>query len=80
MSDGEKPMEIITLTTMARRLKVPARWLKEQAEAGRVPALRAGRRRWLCEPEAVTEALAHLAAKGGDDGEPPPDPADGGQP
>lgn len=66
MSDGIKPKEVITIAAMARRLKVPARWLKEQAETGHVPALRAGRRRWLCEPQAVVDALARLAAA--DDG------------
>lgn len=41
---------------MARRLRVPVRWLREQAEAGRVPCLKAGRF-YLFNPDAVAAVL-----------------------
>lgn len=34
----------ITLQSLAQRLGLPAAWLKSEAEAGRIPSLRAGRR------------------------------------
>jgi len=35
---------------------VPVSWLLAEAEAGRIPALRAGRA-WLCDPDAVEAEL-----------------------
>jgi hypothetical protein len=40
------------LGAMARRLRVPAKWLRSEAEAGRVPHLRAGSA-LLFDPEVV---------------------------
>jgi|LakMenEpi03Aug12_release.lakeMendotaPanAssembly.Ray.scaffolds.fasta_scaffold3717813_1 hypothetical protein len=59
--------EIITLRRMAARLGVTSVWLREQAEAGTVPGLRAGRR-WLFSPAAVVAAVATMATqtKGGE--------------
>ena len=59
--------ELLTLRRMASRLGVTAKWLKERAEAGDVPALQAGNR-WLFRPDAVVPAVAAMAApelKGG---------------
>lgn len=39
MNESKKPMY---LGAMARRLRVPATWLRAEAEAGRIPHLRAG--------------------------------------
>jgi hypothetical protein len=52
--------ELLPLRRMAARLGVPSAWLKEQAEAGNVPGLRAGNR-WLFVPCAVTDAVKALA-------------------
>jgi hypothetical protein len=41
--------ELLPLQRMATRLGVPSRWLREQAELGKVPGLRAGDR-WLFVP------------------------------
>ena len=48
---------------MARRLRVPVGWLRQEAEARRVPALRAGRV-FLFDPNAVEIALLERAGKG----------------
>lgn len=59
--------QLVPLRTMARRLGVPATWLRAEVDAGRVPALVAGRA-YLCNPEAVEGALydraVSLAAPG----------------
>lgn len=52
--------ELLPLRRMAARLGVPSKWLKEQAELGNVPGLRAGNR-WLFVPGAVTDAVRALA-------------------
>ena len=49
--------ELLTLQRMARRLGVTVRWLKNEAEAERVPCLRA-ESRFLFDPQTVTLALA----------------------
>jgi excisionase family DNA binding protein len=46
---------------MARLLRVSVSWLRAEAEAGRVPSLRAGRT-FLFNPEAVEKVLAARAA------------------
>ena len=47
----------------ASRLGVPAKWLRAEAAAGRVPCLRAGRR-LLMNPQAVEAALLARAQTG----------------
>jgi excisionase family DNA binding protein len=62
--------DLLSLGRMARRLGVTQQWLREQADAGKVPCLRAGKR-YLFSVAAVQEALAVQAArtrrKGADD-------------
>jgi hypothetical protein len=59
-----------TLRMLAERLKpfgLTQAWLKAEAEAGRIPCFRAGRR-MLFDPEAVEQALlqrARQTEKGG---------------
>lgn len=53
---------LLTLSQMARDLRVTMKWLKEEAEAGRVPSLLAGRQR-LFNPDAVRSVLSDRAAK-----------------
>jgi hypothetical protein len=48
--------QLITLNRAARLLRVPFRWLREEAEAGRIPCLRAGKA-ILCDFAAVEAAL-----------------------
>jgi len=54
---------------MARRLRVPAAWLRAEADAGRVPHLRA-HKRYLFSPPAVEKALARRAAREKGTGDP----------
>ena len=54
--------DLCSLGRMARRLGVPAKWLKAEADEGRVPCLKFGRR-YLFSAAAVQEALAVVAAK-----------------
>ena len=54
-----------TLNQLARRVNLPAAWLRHEAEAGNLPCLRVGRR-FLFSPQAVNRALLERAdAKGG---------------
>jgi hypothetical protein len=54
---------LLPLNLVARRLRVPASWLRAEAEAGRVPALRGGHT-YLCELAAVEAALLERARAG----------------
>lgn len=54
--------DLLSLARMARRLGVTQDWLREQADAGNVPCLLAGKR-YLFNAVAVEEALAVQAAK-----------------
>jgi hypothetical protein len=49
MDENRRPLH---LGAMARRLRVPTTWLRAEAEAGRVPHLRAGSA-LLFDPEVV---------------------------
>ena len=49
---------------MARRLRVTVRWLRAEAEAGRVPHLKAGKV-ILFNPETVEKVLLERARKEG---------------
>ena len=54
--------ELLTDSQMARTLRVNVRWLKSEAEAGRIPAVKA-ERRYLFNREAVVRVLAERAAE-----------------
>jgi hypothetical protein len=54
---------LLHLGPMARRLHVPVAWLRAEAEAGRVPCLRAGRA-FLFDAEAVEQVIVQRAAQG----------------
>ena len=64
----EKNNTPLYLGAMARRLRVPAKWLRAEAEAWRLPHLRAGSV-LLFDPEAVErivyERLRQVDSKGG---------------
>lgn len=53
---------LLNLRQLARRLGVPADWVRRQAIAGSIPCLKAGRR-LLFNAEAVEAALAKAAAE-----------------
>jgi len=55
-------LPIIALTRAAKRLGVPASWLRREAEVGSIPSLRAGRQ-ILINVSAVADILAERAAK-----------------
>ena len=62
MARHRPPDKLLPLALMARRLRVSVRWLREEAEAGRVPALSA-ERQMLFNPDAVEHALSERAAQ-----------------
>lgn len=53
--------ELLTVAGLAKRLRLPANWLKVEAMAGRIPCLHAGRR-VLFNAEAVERVLLDRAA------------------
>ena len=57
---NQSPPSLLPLNIVARRLRVPVGWLRAEAEAGRVPCLKADRA-ILCDPEAVEAALLERA-------------------
>ena len=54
----ESEAALISLPEMADRLGVPPLWLKEQAEAGRVPHLKVGRKLMFHHDSAEAAVLA----------------------
>jgi hypothetical protein len=48
---------------LARVLKLPRQWLRQQALDGRLPCLRVGRRKLRFDLEAVRRRLTELAAE-----------------
>jgi hypothetical protein len=52
----ESTSRLLPLNIIARRLRVRVRWLRSEAEAGRIPSLRADNQ-FLCDFEAVEAAL-----------------------
>lgn len=59
---GMENKTLIPLNRVARRLSVPVGWLRDEAQAGRIPALQAGRQ-WLADARAVEAALLLRAQK-----------------
>jgi excisionase family DNA binding protein len=53
---------LLTLGQMARRLRVPVSWLRQECEAGRIPHIRAGKA-VLFNPEAVERMLLRRAER-----------------
>jgi len=58
----EEEQRIVPLGVMARLVHVPTKWLRGEAEAGRVPALRAGNR-YVFRPDIISRIIAERAAK-----------------
>jgi hypothetical protein len=57
----QSAQKLLSLTQMARRLRVTAKWLREETEAGRVPHLQAGHR-LLFNADAVERVLLARAS------------------
>jgi hypothetical protein len=54
---------LVTARQLAGRLRVPATWIKQEAEAGRIPCIRAGRE-YLFDAETVAAMLLERAKSG----------------
>lgn len=63
MNEEQHTPQLVPLGVMARLLHVPTKWLRAEAEAGRVPALRAGDR-FVFRPDVVSPLVAERAAEG----------------
>jgi hypothetical protein len=61
--ETKKQIRVVPLGVMARLCHVPSRWLRSEAEAGRIPALKAGDR-LVFHPDVVLPLVAERAAKG----------------
>ncbi|MFO0968651.1 MAG: hypothetical protein U0793_24095 [Gemmataceae bacterium] len=55
--------QLLSLPALARALNLPEAWIKGEADAGRLPHLRIGKR-FRFNQDAVTLALAERAALG----------------
>lgn len=53
---------LVDIGQLAARLKLPIRWLKTEAKAGRLPCLRVGRR-WFFDALTVDQTLAERASR-----------------
>lgn len=62
MQDGNP--QLLSLPALAEVLKLPERWIKTEADAGRIPHLRIGKR-YRFNRDAVVRALAERAAQSG---------------
>ncbi len=54
--------QLVPLTALARRLHVTSRWLRAEAEAGRIPSVRADKR-FLFDQQAVESVLLERARR-----------------
>lgn len=64
----ESQRQLVTLDELAHRLPVSKRWLRREAQAGRIPSLMAGKSR-LFSVEAVRHTLTARAADAPPSGE-----------
>lgn len=67
MDDKNHPTDPLPLNLAARCLRVPARWLREEIEAGRVPALIAGRSVLVHVPTVAALLAERAQGKGAGD-------------
>lgn len=60
MSRDSRPPDLLPLRRMAARAGVPSDWLRDQAEAGNIPGLKAGNR-WLFVTDVVLDSVRAMA-------------------
>jgi len=65
---GMKNKTLYNLHGLAIALRLPVKWLAEQAEAGNIPCLFIGKRQMRFNIDAVEKAIAAMAEKVGGDG------------
>jgi hypothetical protein len=63
MHESTHPNEPLPLHIAARHLRVPARWLRDEIESGRLPALRAGRAILVHVPTVATALVERAKAE-----------------
>ena len=63
----DNEIKIVPLYVVARKLHIPANWLRAEVEAGRIPHLKAGKRAILLNPDLVEHLLVERASEGGHD-------------
>ena len=56
------PTRLLTTGAMARRLRVRSGWLRAEAEAGRIPHIRA-ENQYLFDPHSVEQVLVERAQR-----------------
>ena len=59
----DSPPKLLPLGSMAHQLRVTTKWLRNEAESGRVPYLKADRR-LLFDPETIERLLLERASAG----------------
>lgn len=64
MVTKQLPPDPLPLNSAARFLRVPARWLRDEIEAGRIPALIAGRSVLVHVPTAARILAARAKSEG----------------
>ncbi len=57
-----EPLQLLPLPKMARELRVPVAWLREEAEASRLPAVKAGGA-LLFHPPTIERILVERASQ-----------------
>lgn len=55
-------VKLLSLNELAERMGLPLAWLRREADEGRLPCLRVGRRR-MFDPDLIRRALADRQAK-----------------
>jgi hypothetical protein len=64
LADVKNSPQLLSLPTLAQALSLPESWIKAEADAGRIPHLRIGKR-YRFNGIAVVSALAERAAQSG---------------
>jgi len=67
MAGVDNNVKLLPLFAMARRLHVSNKWLRAEAEAGRIPHLKADNQ-ILFNPDVVEQLLIKRASEGGTNG------------
>lgn len=65
MSNPHERPRFVSIGVLADRLGVPIAWLRAEVDSGRIPFLRAGRRR-IFDAESVERTLAQRVKNGAD--------------